>query len=290
MRKLTITLALVPLLWSGISLAQHSYPYCQILDGTDYPAWRVRAAYVSSAEVDVEEGKDVAIWKVDGGGGIYFWRTEVGEIDLTGDYELRAWDGSGGINLPNQTAVLRLRTDYIYRRWDGSAVRLSVMPGFYTDVDEWSFDSFFIPLEVTGIQAFNPQISGLLGLAVYPGFERAFDPRFGVRFAPIEEVRIDLMYPESRVVFRPVEEWETFAGIRHEAVNEYRLPDSDGRRLLAYRETSLYAGVAWPVFEGVRATAELGYVFNREVDFARGATARDIDEAWMIRFGLVGDL
>jgi hypothetical protein len=277
------------LLFAGPAPAQQSWPFCQILDGAEEPAWTAYLDFTGPGRVETEGGRDVALWNLGGGGGIYYWRTGAGDVDLTGAYDLFVWDGSGGIDLPDRTAALRLRADYVARNWDGSALLVGIRPGIYSDLEEVSFESVYVPIEAWGIQAFNPQISGLIGVAVYPGFDRAFDPRFGVRVAAAESVRVDLMYPESRVIFRPAD-WEMFGGLRHEAVNEFRLGDDDPRKMIAYRETRAYLGTAWPVGDLFRMQAELGWSFNREVDFKREASGRDIEDAWYVRIGIGGAL
>lgn len=289
MRRIKV-LALLALGWvAAQASAQTTYPYCQIVDGTEIPAWIAAADYTASSRVEGDGGKDVAVWHIGGGGGLYYLRTEYGDVDFTGWYDIWAWDGSGGINLPDQTAALRLRADYTYRTMAGTALRVGLKPGFYGDLGEVSFDSFFLPFEVLAIQSFNPQISGAIGIAVYPGFDRVFDPRFGVRIAPVEEMRVDVMYPESRVTYRPAI-WEVYAGVRHEAVNEFRLEEDDPRDLFGVRETRAYVGGAWPVNDVVRMLAEIGMAFNREFDFKNRAPSRDIEDAWFIKIGVGGAL
>ncbi len=269
--------------------AQQSWPYCQILDGTEAPAWQADVEYTAKGQVSGDGGSDVSVWNIGGGGGLYYWRTSAGDIDLTGAYDVWFWDGNGGIALPDRTAALRLRADYIVRNWDGSALRVGIKPGIYSDTEELSFDSIYVPFEVLGIQAFNPRVSGLIGVAIYPGFDRVFDPRFGVRMAAADSVRVDVMYPESRVTFRP-DDWELYAGIRHDAVNEFRLEEDDARKQFSFRETRAYFGSAWPAGEALRMEAEVGIAFNREVDFKREAPGRDIEDAWYIRIGIGGAL
>jgi hypothetical protein len=277
------------MLFVRLAQAQETKPFCQILDGTEEPAWMAYLDYTGPSRVKVEGGKNVSRWNVGGGGGLYYWRTGVGDVDLAGAYDFYFWDGSGGIDLPDRTVALRLGADYVARYWDGSALLVGIRPGIYSDTEEISIDSFYVPIEALGIQAFNPQISGVIGAAIYPGFDRAFDPRFGVRVAAAESIRVDLMYPETRVIFRPAD-WEFFGGLRHEAVNEFRLEDDDPRKMIGYRETRAYIGGAWAIGDAVRMQAEVGWNFNREVDFKREASGRDIEDALSVRIGIGGGL
>lgn len=274
---------------ASVSLAQSDPPYCQILDGTEEAAWAANFSYTAAAKVKAPEGNDVSMWSFAGGGGLYYWRTENGGWDLSGAYDVSFLDGSGGIKMPDRLVALKLGVSYVVRNSQGSALKVDLFPGIYSDVEDLSGKDLFLPLQVSAIQAFNPQISGLIGLAVYPGFQRTFDPRFGVRYAPIDDVRIDLMYPESRITYRP-DELEFYAGIRHDAVKEFRLKDSDSRDSIALRETRALLGAAWPLSDILRMSVEVGYVINREIEFDHNAADHDWKEAAYFRVGLGGSI
>ncbi len=287
--RIAATLGLVAMLIAPSVFAQPTPPFCQILDGTEAPAWTANLGYTAGAKVKSANPRDVSVWSVDGGGGLYYWRTDSGDWDLSGAYELRMFDGSGGVNLPDRVGALRLDLAYVVRNMDGSALRFDLFPGLYSDTEDFSAKDFYLPLQVLAIQSFNPQISGLIGIAVYPGFDRTFDPRFGVRFAPVETLRVDLMYPESRVTFRP-EEFEVYAGLRHSAVNEFRLEDGDPRKSIGFRETRLFLGTAWPLSDLLRFNVEVGYAFNREIEFKHAEPDRNWDDALMVRVGIGGPI
>ncbi|MBW7908325.1 MAG: hypothetical protein H3C50_05310 [Kiritimatiellae bacterium] len=287
--RIAASLCLASALLAPHAFAQGTPPSCQILDGTETPAWTANMGYTANAKVQSANSSDVAVWSVDGGGGLYYWRTDSGDWDLSGAYDLRILDGSGGANLPDRLAALRLDLAYVLRNMDGSALKVDIFPGIYSDTEDLSLDDLYLPVQVLAIQAFNPQMSGLIGIAVYPGFDHTFDPRFGVRFAPVENLRVDVMYPESRVTFRP-DELELYAGVRHTAVNEFRLEDGDARKSIGFRETRAFVGAAWPLSDLLRFNAEVGYAFNREIEFKRAEADRDWDEAFLIRVGIGGPI
>lgn len=270
-------------------LAQSSAPFCQILDGAEDQAWTAGLGYTAPSKIEAPDGGDVALWSLNGGGGLYYWRTGTGDMDLSGAYDIWAIDGSGGIKLPDRVAALRLDFSFVKRDSNGSALQFDLYPGIYSDLEDVSLEDLYLPFQVLGIQAFNPQISGLIGVAIYPGFDRSFDPRFGIRYAPVESVRLDLMYPESRVTFRP-DILELYAGVRHDAVNEFRLEENDPRDSFAFRETRMYVGAAWPLNDLLRFNVELGYAFNREVDFDRNESSRDWGDAVSLRVGIGGPI
>lgn len=271
-------------------LAQQDFPYCQILDRVDEPAWQARLGWVADADVEAPTGKEFGQQKVSGGGGLYYWRTSLGDIDLAGAYDVTFYDGGGGIDLPDRTAALRLDAGSVWRWWDGSAVKVNVYPGIYSDLRDPGFEDLAVPFQVLGIQAFNPQVSGVLGFAIYPGFDRSFDPRFGVRVAASDQLSVDVMYPESRVLFRPAVNWDLYAVLRNEAVAQFQLEDDDPRDSFRSEETRVYVGLNAPVSAELRAMGRLGWVMNRSVDFGRAQAARDVGDAFFVELGVGGTL
>ncbi len=268
---------------------QSTFPFCQIVDGTDYPAWDVEATYTAPADVRSDAGRNIAFWALRGGGGLFYRATGSGDVSLGGRYDVWFADGGGGVALPDALAALRLEAGWTLRWWDGRALQLTLRPGLYTDAADWSSKDVFYPFEALGIRAVNPRVSALLGLAVYPGFDRAFDPRFGFRYAPADSIRLDLMYPETRLTYRPMD-WEVALGVRHEAVREFRLEESDPRRLVALRDTRIYLAAAWTAAGALRVTAEAGRVLNREIDFERVETVLDVEDSWYVQLGVGGVL
>lgn len=275
---------------AGAAVAEEQYPYCQILDRVDEPAWQAHVGYVGQARVRDPHGQDVSMLNFKGGGGLYYWRTDAGDVDLSGAYDFTAFDGSGGVDLPNQVAALRLDAAYTWRQWDGSAVKVDLYPGVYSDLEDIGFDDLYMPFQVLGIQAFNPQLSGVFGVAIYPGFARSFDPRFGVRYAVSDELSVDLMYPESRVTYHPAAQWDVYAGLRNNPVAEYSLEDGDPRDAFQYDEARMYVGVNAPVNDLMRVMAQLGWTISRSVDFDRVQPARDVEDAFFVSLGVGGTL
>jgi hypothetical protein len=270
--------------------AQQNFPYCQILDRVDEPAWQAHVEYVAGADVDDPQGDDFSVTSLRGGGGLYYWRTGAGDVDLSGHYLVSWLSDDGGIGLPDQVADVHVDAAYVWRRWDGSAVRFTASPGVYSDLKDPGFSDVFVPFEVVGVQAFNDRLSGLLGVAIYPGFDRHFDPRFGVRYAVDDAWSVDVMYPESRVLYRPSAGWEVYAGIRNEAVAEFNLDSDDDRDSFQYDETRVYAGVHAPLGDLLRIMVRAGWALNRTADFGRGQPARDVDDAMFLSAGVGGAL
>ena len=270
--------------------AGRDVPYCQWLDRVDRPAWELQAGYVDQARVEAPDGHRYAVYEFSGGGGLFYGAAPGGSVDLSGAYALHAFEGDGGLDLPNQTLDAHLDAAYAWRSWDGRSLRLRAQPGLYGEVDGLDGSAFQLPLEILGVQALSPQLSGQLGVALYPGYQRSFDPRFGVRYALSDTWSVDLQYPESRVLWREPAGREAYFLIRNDPINEYSLESGDPRRALRWEETRAVVGWVQPLGGAVRLRVEAGYVFNRSVDFARGSPPRAVEDAVMVGLGFGGAL
>jgi hypothetical protein len=284
MKKFALALAFLP----GLALGQGSYPFCQILDRVDSPPWEVHGTYVANAGVSGTGGDDFGILRINGGGGIGYYRTGIGDFDITGNYEAQFFSGDGGLDLPDLLGAASVKGSYVWRNADGQAYRLSASPGLRSDLREITMDAFYVPFEFMAIQSFSPDVSGQIGVAVYPWLEELFDPRFGIRWAIDETLVLDLMYPESKLVFTPVEGWDLYAGAKVDNTPEWTIDDRRDHILLD--ETRAYMGLNHPVAPGLRMMYQVGYVFNRKVDFKDIQGESDVDDAIYLSVGLGGPL
>lgn len=271
--------------------ADRALPYCQFLDRADEPAWTVQGGLLSSSSVQGPGGRSFSVTEVQGGGGLYFGGAPGGAVEWAGRYAGYAFAGSGGVDLPDAVVDLHVQAGYVWRHWDGRSLRLRAEPGFYGEPGAWDTGSALrIPFEVLGLQALGPRWSGQLGVAVYPGFTRSFDPRFGLRYALSDTWSVDARYPESQVVWRNPEGTEAYVRLRNDPLHEFWLEEEDARRTFRFEEARLVAGWAGAVGPGLRLRLEAGWVFNRSVDFARGFANRAVDDAWLVSAGLGGTL
>lgn len=285
MRKIALLLTAIPALAGAQS---GSYPFCQILDRVDSPPWEVRVAYVADADVSGKNGDNVGIFRVNGGGGLAYFQTPAGDVDLTGTYGLNVFTGSGGIDLPDYLGNAAVNAAYTWRNSEGQAMRLTASPGIRSDLKDVTSDALSLPVEFLAIQAFSPDVSGEIGVAVFPWYEELFDPRFGIRWAPQEDLVIDLMYPESKLVFSPAEGWDLYTGVKADNTPEWAIDDNRERLLMD--EMRAYIGVNQPVNGDIRMMYQTGYVFNREVDFKRKQGESDIENAVYVSVGVGGSL
>ena len=268
--------------------AQGDYAFCQILDRVDEPAWQAHGLYAFDADITQEGGDDLGFLNIRGGGGFGYWRSDYGDLDLGGTYDALMFTSDGGLKLPDMVGALALKASFTFRNDDGQGLRLTAAPGLYSDLGEIAFDSLYVPFSVEGIQAFTPEVSGVLGLAFFPGFDQFLDPRFGIRWSVSEYLLIDLQYPESRITVFPNVGWEMYLGIKSDQTAEWYLDDDRGNLMMD--EMRGYIGVSHPLTDQFRLMYQAGLIINREIEFEHGEQEFDVEDGMFFSVGIGGAL
>ena len=284
-----ITSALCTLAYAGAAIAQ-SFPTCQIADRVEVPPWEIHAGYSCPEDVQTPKPEAVDVAMIEGGGGLMFLQTGIGEVDLTGGYSFWEILDDAGIDLPARLGSVYLRPSLTIRTSGGTSYRAEAWPGFYSEIQDVGSDDIYVPFCLSVIQSFNPSFSGLLGVQVSPGFQRTYDPRLGVRVAPSESAFIDIMYPESRIVWSSYDGWELQVGVKIDQPEEFSLPEDDLRKAIIYTETRTYVAIVQPLVSGLRMVYRAGVASGRSYDFEQGYGDVDQDSGYVLSIGLTGSL
>ncbi len=265
-----------------------SVAYCVLLDHYDEPVWSSYAGHVDRSRGD--GFKSLGQWELGAHTGLFYAHTAFGEWDLRGGIDSIFFTGKGQHRLPDHLAAVRLDVDGTWRLAGDNALRLGFAPGFYSEIHKARSDHLFYPFRVHGIRAFTGDLSGLLGMDFYPGFDRWYNPRLGVRWMISDFLMLDAFYPKTEMVFRPAMAWTTRIGMEFEEVWEYRLKSRDDRKGLRMKGTRIYAGVEYEMINQVAWILQIGRMVDRSMQFRRNYPTLEINDAYFIRFGLGGML
>lgn len=277
--------------WQSVSADLILDGNCPILDRVDEPVWELGLGYIEQATVDESPSKDdFGTTRFRAEVGMFYLRTDFGHFDIRAGFDFLTFTGDGGIALPDQVGVVNLDVAWIHRLEDGLGLKLIARPGYYSDFEDFSNESFFIPFGVLGIKNFSPELSGQLGLMIYPTFEHAVDPRVGFRWLVSDTVLLDLFYPESRLYYTIDRQWEVFVGLSNLVYPEYQLEENDPRDRFMIDEKKIFVGAHMSMSDQVRMTFELGQVFDRELDFGRAQSSSEVDNGFYIGVSIGGIL
>jgi len=277
---------------SAVNPSRRTYEtHCQILDEPTEPQYRVSLAYVASSGYE-GYGRSSQL-ECDGMFKMgYFRDVAYGTAELTGRFKGFVFPDSVGIELPDQLLKLAVDGSWTWRYVNELSLQIRAEPGIYADLEGISLDTLFIPLGCRLIRTFNPDISGVVGLDVRPGFGREIMPLVGVEWSPLDEVHVRAMLPDSRVLFS-FPDWSAYVGFDWQNLS-YRMRESGpySRDLITLEDYRLYGGITGWIGPDIHVFGELGKVFNRSVEFEDGPSGGeesvDVESARVFRVGVGG--
>jgi len=267
-------------------------PYCQILDGTRTPVYRVALGYTTAERFEGYDRSGLleldADWQ-----GAYFRDILWGNIDTAFGLRTALILDSVGLQLPDQLVGLWLRGRWTLRTIEGTAFRVGARPGLYSDAEELSGDGLYVPFHLAAIQSFSPELSGIVGVEVRPGFDREFFPIAALAWQPSPLVRVEVGVPESRLEWSVAQYWTAHAGFlwNNETFALREKGDYD-RQSITVEDYTGSVGVSYAVSDSVSIRFDLGRRWHRSVSFEKPADGLaqdvDIDEGTFVRLAAVG--
>lgn len=269
--------------WSGGAWAQgNPYDYCCLLDQPPEIMWQLGGGYSFRAGNSAEGWKDTGVFEFYGVGGLAFVQSHFGaDLNIEVHADSRVLQGFDGATSGYPLNRLALFLEYSQRLDYGWGFRLDASPGLYSDFQDLRSDDLAFPFGLSVIRAVHEELSFLLGVSVFPGFERVVDPRLGMRWAPQggDVVRVDLFYPESLFTLNFQPGFGVHLGARFLPWLEYQLEEDDPRDRLNFVENRVYAGFHADTSDYGRWRIEVGYMFEREIKFRRAEPDVSLENA-----------
>lgn len=294
--KLSILSAALLVLTSGLMAApwqvDSAYPECQIFDRSPVAVYDLSWGWIGAA--DLEGAGSTTIYELDARWEFAYWRDVMGgdiAFDLVTDIEL--FSRSAGVELPDQLVALLLELNWVRRSAEGRALQVTIAPGIYSDIEEIEVNSLFVPISVTHIWTWNPSVSALLGVAVRPDFEVPVLPLAGIVWSASNAMRLEILFPRSRLVVLFNEEWSAEIGAEWSS-RTYRLKEKGpfDRDKLSIEQLEYWIGVWRQMTDRLRLGVSAGEIKSREFEFDDRTDffgkAFDVDDSYFVRLALGG--
>lgn len=200
------------------------------------------------------------------------------------------WGGPENVPLGPRTYDLYTGFGWQPQITDRFILDMEIQPTISTDFKNTS-DSLRLPGRVMGIFALNDQVD-LVGGAVYlDRREIGVLPIGGLIWRPSNVTEFQLIFPRPKirrringVITTAGETWIYLAG-EYGGGNWSVELDNGVDDNYDYSDIRVFGGVEWLSPGQNRAFIELGYVFNRELNF-RSSPNADLDDSLMLRAGL----
>jgi hypothetical protein len=237
-------------------------------------------------------------------GDLAAWPTEK-EYDFNGGlgFNMRWWSGPDGDaqtrvpNLPPQVYDLYFQATWRQRWADGIASEVTILPGLYTDFRTTPPDSFRIPGHAVASFRLAPDLHLVAGAQHLQRDRVKVLPIVGFLWEPDARWQWRLVFPEPKVSFRLAEKEDLWVYTRGEyGGGRWAYKDDAGHAdQVEYSDVRVAVGFEWGNMAKSVCTkvppslgfVELGYVFDRRLEFTNGTPTQAIPRGWMVGLGCI---
>lgn len=224
--------------------------------------------------------------------GVPFFTRET-PLVITPQYQMHFTDGPDMIDVPPRLHDAQVDFRHFRRIGDNWIFDAAVQLGVYAD--DYSFDAsdaFRVNGRALAIYESSPEWKWIIGAAYINAAGYTVLPVAGVSYST-DDLKAELVFPKSRVAWRlassPVpgidERWifvtaELYGG-------QWAVERTSGANdVLAYSDWRITLGYERKIIGGLSRTFEIGYVFNRELQYDSIPGDIEIDDTLMVRMGL----
>lgn len=209
---------------------------------------------------------------------------------VTPGFTMHLWEGPNGIDIPPQ--VYDLYTDFNWRPQLGPAVGfdLSFQPTLSTDFDNTGSEMWRFPARALGLINITQRHTLVMGVIYEDRRQIGVVPSGGVIWIPNQDTRFEILFPHPKAAWRLPSigntDWWWYVRGGYGGGNwaiEREISGIDDE--IDYFDLRLLTGVEWDQYQGHRGFAEMGWAFDREIEFRRRRDFKPSDTL-ILRAGL----
>jgi hypothetical protein len=223
------------------------------------------------------------------------------DLDLGLNFNIRWWAGPQGDsntpvpNLPPRVYDLNLHASWRQRWSDGVTSEVTILPGLYTDFRTTPPDAFRVPGFAVGVFRLTPELHLVGGIQHLQRNRVKVLPIAGLLCEPDDRWQWRLVFPEPKLSYHLDSKSDVWIYARGEyGGGTWAYKNDFGRAdRVEYSDIRVSVGFEWggltkalcpqvPIGTGF---FEVGYVFDRLLNFAGPVPGTSVPEGWMIAFG-----
>jgi hypothetical protein len=224
----------------------------------------------------------------------------VAPLLFTPGFAFHLWDGpvssefAGSPDLPGATYSSYLDIGWRPQITPRFSADLGVRPGVYGDYDFFNSDTFRIKGRALGVYTPNPQFQWVFGVLYLDRLHLKILPAGGLIWTPNECTRWEILFPRPKFSQRltcvgNTEFWWFVAaeyGGDSWTVRRETGPATGLEDYVDYHDYRVSLGLEWTTLSNYRGLIEVGYVFERELEYKSGLPPQiQPDETFMFRAG-----
>ncbi|HET6423567.1 MAG TPA: DUF6268 family outer membrane beta-barrel protein [Planctomycetaceae bacterium] len=232
-------------------------------------------------------GEDVGMTDLDGRFTLYF--PYVQGLLITPGYSTHAINGPISTDLP-----ARLYDNWIEFRWlkkwnERWSSDIAVSPSLYTDYDNLSSDAFRVTGRAIALYTASPEWQWAFGAIYLDRDDIKAMPAVGAIWTPTDDWKVEVLFPRPRIMRKmycddSLTKWAYLGG--EFGGNTYAI-ERPGlvRDVVTYSALRMYVGYEIKRTKGFSPRVELGWTFNRSLEYQSGVGDMDLPSTAMLRIG-----
>ena len=195
-------------------------------------------------------------------------------------------DGPTANDPPLPGRVFKVATDIeLSFRWsENILLSVAVTPGIWSDFEEIEGEDFRMPARLIVAYKVNDGLYVSGGVIYTDNFYRNVLPTAGVIWDVNDRVRLELVAPRARAVYRIHEELQFYLGFEGGG-DTYAIRIAGATDEFQYRDYRGFVGVEIATWDRASILAETGYAFNRRLRLEHHES-RNIDDCFFLRAGV----
>jgi hypothetical protein len=225
--------------------------------------------------------------------GFPFFRRDT-PLLVTPQFGTHLLDNADALDIP--TTLYDAAVEFRHLRKFGAgpwAMDAAVSVGYYSDFEQDSGDALRITGRGLAVYERTPGTKWLLGVAYLNRAGASVMPVAGVIHEPNPDARWELIFPRPRVLWRTAgsvpgkdERWLYVGGEFGGGVWSITRPSTGELDVMNYSDWRVLAGYERKITGGLSRRFEVGYVFQRELEFDSGLPDAVLDDTLFGRVGL----
>jgi hypothetical protein len=212
---------------------------------------------------------------------------------VTPRFEANLLDNASALDLPSELYGASVEFRHL-RKFAGTpwAMDVATTIGYYSDFEVDSGDAVRVSGRGLAVYEGTPGTQWILGVVYLNRAGASVLPVAGVIHKPSADTRWELIFPRPRLAWRtqgsvPTDEGWFYLGAEFGGgVWSITRPSTGTPDLLQYSDYRLMAGYERKRVGGLTRRFEVGYVFNRELEFNGGAPDTSLDDSVFGRVGV----
>ena len=205
---------------------------------------------------------------------------------ITTAFNLHLLSGPSVFPLPPRLYDFSLGYQKRGRVKDFMSYDLASSIGIFSDFEDSAMDGVRFPGHAVGMLHFKPELDVVFGVDYLSRDDIKMLPVGGISWRPqtMPDLRFDLIFPRPRIDYSIDNQSKIYlAGRMGGGTWDIEFPNNDND-VMTYRDLQLLLGLERRSLDGDLSSLEIGYVFDRRLEFRTLSQTTEFDDAFVLRF------